>query len=204
MPVIFPCGTTEIERNTEPRSGLSVKLCKPRGDSFFPTSHKIRLDEVVCELSFGKFKAVVFDGAQIRTLVRDEEFVNKMNDKERAAWLSFVAVTRSFLDNKKADNYHVLVTTILLAYRDLGCRMSIKLHFLHSHLDEFPNNPGAVSDEQGERFHQDFMTMEHRYQGRWDRNMVADYYWSIKRDCSEEVYKRRSYKRKFLPEQGEI
>ena len=103
------------------------------------------------KLSFHKFKAGVFDG--IRTLVRVEEFVNKMNDKERAVWLSFLAVTRNFLGNKKADNYYVLVTTMLLAYRDLGCKMSIKLHFLHSHLDEFPSNHGAVSDEQGERFH---------------------------------------------------
>ena len=65
-----------------------------------------------------------------------------MNDKEKAALLSFVAVTGTFFGNKKADNYHVLVTTMLLAYRDLGCKMIIKLHFCHSHLDEFPNNPG--------------------------------------------------------------
>ena len=33
--------------------------------------------------------------------------------------------------------------------------MSIKLHFLHFHIDFFPENLGAVSEEQGERFHQD-------------------------------------------------
>ena len=64
------------------------------------------------KLSFDKIKAGVFDGTQIRILIRDGEFVNKMNDKEKTAWLSFIAVTRNFLDNKKADNYHVLVTTI--------------------------------------------------------------------------------------------
>ena len=32
--------------------------------------------------------------------------------------------------------------------------MSIKVHFLHSHLDRFPENLGDVSDEQGERFPQ--------------------------------------------------
>ena len=105
------------------------------------------------KLLFDKIKADVFDGPQIRTLVRDEEFVNKMSDKERAAWLSFVAVTRNFLGNKKADNYHVLVIRMLLAYCDPGYKMSIKLHFLHSHLDEFHSNPKAVSDEQGERFY---------------------------------------------------
>ena len=123
------------------------------------------------KLSLDRIKAGVFDGplyrctlVQIRTLVRDEEFVNKINDKERAACLSFVSVTQNFLSNRKADNYHVLITTMLLAYRDLECKMSIKLHFLHSHLDEFPSSPGAVSDEQGERFHQDLMAMEHCYQ----------------------------------------
>ena len=32
--------------------------------------------------------------------------------------------------------------------------MSLKIHFLHSHLDFFPENLGDVSDEHGERFHQ--------------------------------------------------
>ena len=140
------------------------------------------------KLLFDKIKAGVFDGPQIC----DEEFVNKINDKERAAWLSFVAVTQNFLGNKKADNYHILVIRMLLAYCNLGYKMSIKLYFLHSHLDEFPSNPKAVSDEQGEQFYQDLMTMEHCYQGRWDRNMMADYCWSIKQNCPKEIYKCKS------------
>ena len=51
--------------------------------------------------------------------------------------------------------------------------MSIKFHFLFSHLDTFPDNMGDVSDEQGERFHQDIKEMEERYQGRWDADMMA-------------------------------
>ena len=151
-------------------------------------------------LSLEKIKAGVFDGPQIRALVRNGEFVSKMNDLEKAAWLSFVSVIQNFLGNKKADDYKELVSRLLLAYRDFGCNMSVKLHFLNSHLDKFPENLGAVSDEQGERFHQDLMTMEERYQGRWNINMMADYCWSIKRDYREKVYKRKSYKRKFLPE----
>lgn len=34
--------------------------------------------------------------------------------------------------------------------------MSLKMHFLDSHLDFFSENSGAVSDEHGKRFHQDF------------------------------------------------
>ena len=61
---------------------------------------------------FDKIKAGVFNVPQIRTLARDEKFIDKMNDKERVAWLFFVAVTENFLGNKKADNYHVLVTSL--------------------------------------------------------------------------------------------
>ena len=41
--------------------------------------------------------------------------------------------------------------------------MSFKLHFLKSHLDYFPENLGVVSEEQGERFHQDIKEMKRRY-----------------------------------------
>ena len=46
--------------------------------------------------------------------------------------------------------------------------MSIKVNFLHNHLDKFPNNCGNMSDEQ-ERFHQDIKTMEESYQKWWDK-----------------------------------
>ena len=42
----------------------------------------------------------------------------------------------------------------------MGCLMSLKIHFLHFHLNFFPPNLGAVSDEHGERFHQDITKME--------------------------------------------
>ena len=131
-------------------------------------------------LSFEKIKASVFNGSQIRALVHDQEFARKMNDKERTAWLSFVAVMTNFLSNKKADNYETLVANMLSAFRNLGCNMSVKLHYLYSHIDRFPVNLGAVSDEQGEPFHQDLETMEDCYQGRWDKRTMADYCWGIK------------------------
>jgi hypothetical protein len=67
-------------------------------------------------------------------------------------------------------------------FKLLGCNMSLKFHFLVSHLDYFPPNLGAVSEEQGERFHQDLKDVERSYQGRWDVNMMANYCWSIARD----------------------
>ena len=50
----------------------------------------------------------------------------------------------------------------------MGCGMSLKVHFLHSHLDSFSENLDAVSDEQGECFHQDIATMEKRYLDHWN------------------------------------
>ena len=151
-------------------------------------------------LPFEKIRAGMFDGPQIRTLIRDDQIVAKMTALERAAWLSFEAVFQNFPGKNKAVNYSELVNRMPLAFRDFGCNMNIKLHFLNSHLDQFPDNLGAVSDEQREQFHQDLKIMEERYQGRWDKSMMPDYCWSIKRNCPDEVYKRKSDKRKFLPE----
>ena len=78
--------------------------------------------------------------------------------------------------------------------------MSVKVHFLHNHLDRFPVNCGDVSDEQRERFHQDIKEMETRYQGRWGARMMVDYYClSIKRDNPKADPSRQSRKRKLLP-----
>ena len=60
-------------------------------------------------------------------------------------------------------------------FKAIGAHMSIKMHFLNSHLNYFPDNCGNFSEEQGERFHQDIRVMKERYQGRWDASMLADY-----------------------------
>jgi len=48
-------------------------------------------------------------------------------------------------------------------FKELGCNMSLKAHYLHSHFDQFPQNLGAYSKELGERFYQDFRSIEERY-----------------------------------------
>jgi hypothetical protein len=80
-------------------------------------------------------------------------------------------LVHNFLGNNRADDFKNLVESLVKHYQELGCRMSLKLHFLDSHLDFFPENLGAVSDEHGERFHQEIRTMEKRYQGKWNEAM---------------------------------
>ena len=106
-------------------------------------------------ISEAKLKAGIFVGPQIRQLLRDPKFEALQNIVERNAWTSFKNVVENFLGNRKAENYKELVQTMLANYKSLGCRMSIKMHFLDSHLEYFPKNLGALSEEQGERFHQD-------------------------------------------------
>lgn len=149
-------------------------------------------------LSIEKIKGGIFDGPQIRILIRDKDFLSSMNDLERLAWNSFVEVTKNFLGNHRSSNYSEIVNDMLEAFKNLGCNMSIKVHYIHSHLDQFPENLGSYSEEQGERFHQDIKTMEERYQGRWDRHMMADYCWGMQRDSPNTPYSRKSRKRKFL------
>lgn len=168
-----------------------VKALDQNGDCF----------KYICQtfsnLSMEKLKAGIFDGPQIRTLVNDKDFLNHMTEIEAEAWTSFVSVVKNFLGNHKAAHYSEIVNQMLMNFEKLGVNMSIKIHFLHSHLDRFPDNLGDYSEEQGERFHQDIKVMEQRYQGRWDRNMMADYCWTLQRDCPEQKYKRQSYNKRF-------
>lgn len=64
------------------------------------------------------------------------------------------------------ENYRKLINDFITQYHILRCRMSIKMHYLHSHLDFFRPNMGDVSEEHGERFHQDILTMANRYTGK--------------------------------------
>jgi hypothetical protein len=61
----------------------------------------------------------------------------------------------------------------------------------------FPENLGAVSEEQGERFQQDIKKMETRYQVRWNVNMMGDCCWTLHREIPETSHKRKSNIRSF-------
>ncbi|ENN71795.1 hypothetical protein D910_10242, partial [Dendroctonus ponderosae] len=109
--------------------------------------------------------------------------------KLKKAWDVLVKVCHNFLGNQKANNYRQIIRELISAYKALGCNMSLKIHFLHSHLDFVPENIGAVSDEHGEMFHQNIMYVERRYNGKWSEAMLVDFCWSIRRETSMETTK---------------
>ncbi|XP_052563799.1 uncharacterized protein LOC128092860 [Culex pipiens pallens] len=128
--------------------------------------------------------------------MKDETFPSQLNTKELKAWNWFKQVCENFLGNHKANNYAELVKKLLTSYKELGVNMSLKIHYLDSHLDFFPENLGAVSDEHGERFHQELAAMESRYKGK-EANMLADYCWTLLREDKETVYSRQSDRKSF-------
>ena len=66
----------------------------------------------------------IFIGPQIRDLIKDE----------KAVWDSFKFVVKGFLGNRRAQNHEELVNNLSQSYQKLGRSMSLKIHFLHSHL----------------------------------------------------------------------
>ncbi|GBO42653.1 hypothetical protein AVEN_178915-1 [Araneus ventricosus] len=79
----------------------------------------------------------------------------------------------------------------------MGCNMSLKIHFLHFHLEFFPETLGSVSDEHGEQFHQDILNMGARYQEKRNPKMLADYCWTLKMDIPQANHSRQAkYTRK--------
>ena len=143
------------------------------------------------KISDAKIKEGILVGPQIRELMLDETFSGTMDQYELEAWDAFKRVSQGFLGKHIAPNYADLVDRLIASYQQLGCNMSLKLHFLHSRLSFFSVN-GDVYDENGERFHQSIATMESRYKGKWSPAMLADYCWNLQRDEPDAAFKRQA------------
>ena len=142
-------------------------------------------------------KEGIFIGPQIRELIKDEYFDKFLQGDEKASWDSFKFVVKGFGGNRRAQNYEELVDSLLHSYQRLGCNLSLKIQFLHSHLDFFPENCGVVSDEHGERFHRDISSMEKRYQEKWNCALLTDCCWTLARDVPTVEYKRQAKRKKI-------
>ena len=146
-------------------------------------------------LSLEKLKAGIFDSPQIRKLISDPKFTKNMTDVQHSAWSSFVSLVKNFLGNHKALNYVELVENMLTKYQEMGANMSIKVHFLHSHLDRFPKTWVIFRKSKVKDFT--------RTQKLWRRDIkmggtyVADYCWCLQRDCPNDPHHWKSYKQCF-------
>ncbi|ESO03183.1 hypothetical protein HELRODRAFT_174081 [Helobdella robusta] len=150
-------------------------------------------------ISDAKIKERIFVGPQIRKVIGDKHFQDMLNGKDLEAWAAFKSLVVNFLGNNKSNNCKEIVEQCINAFQKMGCNMSLKIHLLDSYIDFFPECLGEVSDEHGERFHQEIAVMESRYQGRWSSAMLADYCWFLQRDAPEAKHRRKSTCKKFKP-----
>lgn len=154
------------------------------------------------QLSKNKICKGCFNGPQIRKLMADEEFERLLGDipLALAAWRGFVSVVEGFLGNNRAVDYESRVKSMLAAYRDFNVNMSLKIHVLHAHLDFFADKLGALSEESGERFHQDIFPFERRFAGSNDYcALIGDYFWCITPETDLSSLRRQSTRKLLLP-----
>jgi len=129
------------------------------------------------------------------TLSTTNSSTDSFKVKKRPFGTVLKILVKLFLRNRRAQIYEELVNNVLQSYHKLGCNTSLKIHFLCSQMDFFPENCGAVSDEHGERFRQHISSMEKRYQGKWNCAMLADYCWTLAKDVPTLEYKRQAKKK---------
>jgi hypothetical protein len=109
--------------------------------------------------------------------------LNVLQESEKTLWKALKLASDNFLDRNKGPNYRLLPEEMLEAYRMLGCNMSLKIYFLHSHLDFLPANLEDVTDKHCEKVDQDISTIEkHCHQWKWNPTtcMLADYSCQLK------------------------
>ena len=94
-----------------------------------------------------KLKNGVFTGPMIRTVVNDKRALDFMTNNEKRAFFAFKAVCNNVLGNHlDSDNLEGIIKELALAFEAQNVRMTIKSHFLVSHIKEFrqmfPTNAG--------------------------------------------------------------
>ena len=152
------------------------------------------LSTVFPGLSAANLKEGIFVGPQIREALKDPDFEELLNLKELRAWEAFKSVCSGFLGNTRVPDYQACIEKLLKSYEDMGCLMSLNIHFLHSYFNFFPPNLGAVSDEHGERFspwhYEDGEQLSRQMEPRHN----GIFCWMLLRDIPGAKYTRSSKK----------
>lgn len=111
--------------------------------------------------------------------MKDDGFFELLGDEERVAWDCTKAVIENCLGIHRSENYRYFIEEMLIAFDNINVNMSLKIHFLHCHLDHFEKQLPSESDEHGERFHQVAASLEYWYSGKRLDSLLADLCWNL-------------------------
>jgi hypothetical protein len=139
-----------------------------------------------------KLEGAVFNGPQIDKIFADQKLPELMSKEQRHALNCLKEVCSKFLGNIRPLNHKDIIANFIQSFRALNINVTIKIHSLICHLDEFRNNCGDYSDEQGERFHQDFRITQERYNGKNIANGMGFYCYSKIRAKDPKQHKRQA------------
>lgn len=82
-------------------------------------------------------------------------------------------------------NFRIYIADMLTAFKKNNVNMSLKIHFLHCHLDEFETQSPAESDEFGEKFHQTVAFLEQWYIGKKMDALLVGICWNFVDESDE-------------------
>ena len=150
-------------------------------------------------VSVAKINGGTFNGPQLNLILNHNGFYRIVSKQHKNAITALKNVRDGFIGNYRAENYKELVQKMIDSFQAINAKMSLKVHILYNHLDEFVDNLGAYSEQHGERFHQDLREMEKRYAGKDYKMMLADHCWFLIRESPEyeTSWKRKSHKKYF-------
>ena len=74
------------------------------------------------QLTTEKLKAGIFDGPQVRQLLKDSNLQKHMDRKQKAAWNAFDEVVKNFLGNEKSQNYENIVKNLVKNIQNPGSK----------------------------------------------------------------------------------
>ena len=100
-----------------------VKAMDRRGKGFTFLQQKFP------RVNLEKLKAGIFDGPQVRELMKDSTFDDTLSATELSAGGSLKSAITNFLGKNLCEEYEKEVDELLKNFQKLGARMSVKMHF---------------------------------------------------------------------------
>ena len=70
--------------------------------------------------------------SDLREVLKDTDFEELFNLKELRAWEALKSLCSGFVGNTCVPDYQACIEKLLKSYEDMGRRMSLQIHFLHS------------------------------------------------------------------------